>query len=141
MQPGLFRFNMLNLGAQLTLDRDLISLNASVSDQTSVGSGFAGSNSSSTTISAQWTHELRPHLSLITSLSYSLQSFTSGANGDSTMIAGGVTLQYQMTESLTGRMRYTYFERHTPAGAFPSTFANQLNFTQNLVIVGISKQF
>lgn len=141
VQPGLFRFNLLSLGAQVTLDRDLISLNGYWSEQTSLGSGVTSPASTAKTLSAQWTHELRPDLSLITFLSYTLQSTTGLTSGDSTMISAGATLQYQMTESLTGRLRYSYFERHTPAGAFPTTALNQLNFTQNLVIVGISKQF
>lgn len=138
VQPGLFRFNVLTVGAQLTLDRDLLSLNGSISEQSTLGTGAVGTNSTARTVTAQWTHELRQDLSLITFLSYSLQT---AVGGDSTMISGGVTLQYQMTESLTGRARYSYFERHTAAGAFPTALANQLNFTQNLVIVGISKQF
>ncbi len=137
VQPGLFRYDTLNFTTTTNLDRDQITLNLSWSQQSSVAGTVTTGTSQALTGSVQWVHELRPDLSLNTLVSYTSQQ--GGGFGNSQTLAASIGLQYLMTDSVTGRLRYSHFERNS--SNVPATFYNQYNFSQNLVIVGVTKQF
>lgn len=137
VQPGLYRFNTLNATLTTNLDRDQILLNFNWSEQSSVAGTITTGTSQALGGSVQWIHELRPDLLLTTVFSYTAQQ--GGGFGNSQTIAGSVGLQYQMTETVIGRLRYSHFGRNSQ-NISPALY-NQYNFSQNLVVLSISKQF
>lgn len=140
-QPGLFRFDVLSLSAQSSFVRDVVTLGVVSSTQSAAnGSNTTSPTTTARTMSATWTRELRPDLTLNTQFSYTTQS-SSSASGSSRTITGSIGLNYLMTETLVGRLRYSHFTRQTDNATPTTTTFNRLNFSQNLITVGISKQF
>lgn len=137
VEPGLYRYNTLNANLTANLDRDQILLNVNWTQQESVAGTVTNGTTQGLGGSVQWIHQLRPDLTLTTLVSYTSQQGTS--YGNSQTIGASVGLQYLITETLTGRLRYSYFGRNTQNVS--STFYNQYNFSQNLVVLSISKQF
>jgi len=137
LQPGVFRFNTVDLNVQTTLDRDILSLGLIYSVQTSTGGGVTTANSSTVkTVTSQWVHQLRPDLLSIASISYSQQNFANGGGilgGRNTTIAGAAALQYTISDTLNASLRYAYYGRNGGATA--------QNIYQNLLILSITKQF
>ena len=135
VQPGVFRFKTLNMNLATTLDRDLISATVVLSSQTATGGSAATSTSSDTrTLSLQWTHQLEPTLTWSTSASHSQIVSNGGAlAGTTTTTIASTGLQQSFSDTLSGSLRYSFIKR---------SGANQLlNLTQNMIILGISKQF
>jgi len=140
-QPGLFRYDTFSLSAQSSFARDVVSLGLIMSTQSAPnGSNTTSPTATARTVTASWTRELRPDLTLSTQFSFTTQA-TSGVSGSSRTIAGSVGLNYLMTETLVGRLRYSHFTRETDNATVVSSTSNRLNFSQNLITVGISKQF
>jgi uncharacterized protein (PEP-CTERM system associated) len=134
VQPGLYRFSTLEVGTQTLLDRDMISFAFTWSHQTATGNTAASNSSDVKTVSAQWVRQLWPDLTWSSMLSYSDQSATAALGGTgSTSIAGSAMLQYIISETVTGSLRYSFFERSGGAAIY--------SMYQNLVIVGITKTF
>lgn len=135
---NLYRTKTFTGTASLSLDRDVIVASVSVSDQqllaTSVaGAGTAGSTSA-TTGQATWTHELRSSLTSIVSGTYTTQqSQSSFVPGTQTTINANLILQYQINPTLTATAQYAYYDRSSPISA--------LSFTQNVILLGVSKTF
>lgn len=130
--PGLYRFNTLTTNLTTTLDRDRIIISFTYATQTASGTGTPSANSSSTkTASIQWLHELQPDLSLSTYAAYTLGGFNTSGNKPS--YAASAALQYTFTDTLSGVLRYSYFDR--------SSVTPNLTMHQNLLILGITKQF
>ena len=140
LQPGLFRYDTFNLTAQTNLDRDFLTLALISTTQRSPNSTPTSAATTSRTISGSWVHELRPDLSLNTVLSYTTQT-TSGSSAVGKTIAASVGLNYLITDSLTGRIRYSYFSRQAGAATAINPAFSRLSFSQNLFTVGITKQF
>jgi uncharacterized protein (PEP-CTERM system associated) len=138
-QPGLFRYDTLNLGAQTSLDRDLFTVALTTTSQRPVSGTLTSATTSAQTLSLTWTHNLRPDLSLNSILSFTRQS-TSGSASVGRTVAGSVGLNYLITDSLTGRIRYSYSSRSN-SGAVLNPAFDRTNFAQNLFTVGITKQF
>jgi len=135
VDPGLYRFDTFTAGVNTTLERDQINLNLTWTTQTATGGGTPTANSgTSKTASIQWIRQLRPDLSLSTYVGYSLNSGGGVAqSGNSPSLAVSASLQYIFTDTLSGVVRYSYFDR---ASTTPG-----LTMYQNLFIVGVTKQF
>jgi hypothetical protein len=135
VQSGVFRTDTLTMGSQTTLDRDILSLNIYLSKQTQVGA-LGSAVSSSNTVNLQWTHELRPDLTISSVIAYSRLDQASGTvlnPGDSWSMAASVAVQYQISDTVGARLRYAFFDRQSDVAAF--------SVYQNLLIVGIAKTF
>lgn len=142
LQPGLFRYDTFTAGAQTGFARDQLALTVIMSKQSAPnGSNTVSPTTVARTLTASWTHELRPDLSLNALLGYTTQQVP-GSSGSSTTLSGSVGLTYLMTDTLTGRLRYSHFSRQSASGVLLTSAAfNRLNFTQNMVTVTMSKQF
>lgn len=135
VQNGVFRTDTLTLGSQTTLARDILSANLFLTKQSQVG-GFRSSASTSKTASLQWTHQLRPDLTLSSVIAYTQQDQGLGTvlnPGNSTSAAASVALHYQISDTLGASMRYSFFDRHSAVAAY--------SVYQNLFILGLTKTF
>ncbi|HVC62141.1 MAG TPA: hypothetical protein VND19_17475 [Acetobacteraceae bacterium] len=131
LAPSVFHYRTFDLNVQTILDRDIISLGAVVSEQTSVGRGTQSAlDTKSATL--QWQRDLRPDLSLTSYAAYTTQS-QSGGGGFLQSLVIGATLNYILTDTLTAHLRYIFNDRNA------SSVTNRMY--QNLVVVGITKQF
>ncbi len=139
LQPGVFRYDTLTMNIQTTLDRDILSLGAVNTTQSSPTGGTGQPATTARTVTGSWSRELRPDLSLNTTMSYTTQT-VSGTSGTSRSMSGSVGLTYLMTDTLTGRIRYAHFTRGSGSGTVTPAFS-RLNFSQNLFTVGVTKQF
>jgi len=137
VQTGVFRTTTLSVGTQTTLDRDVISINLGMSHQTSSSSTNA-SSADTKSVTLSWLHDLRPDQSLTATLAYSLQDQSTGAvtafnPGNNTSIAASLAWQWQISDTLTGSLRYSFFDRQSAVSAY--------DIYQNMLILGISKRF
>ncbi len=137
---NLYRTKTFTGSATLLLDRDLLSASVSQYDQTvlAVTAGTpAGINngSSSSGLSGQvsWTHELSSVLSSIADLYYGTQQNFNGTSGDQKSFSAHMTLQYQLSQTLTLSGQYGYYQRDSPV--------QLLNFNQHLALIGFNKTF
>jgi hypothetical protein len=135
-QDGLFRTDTLTIGTNTALDRDIISFNLLLTKQTSSGTDVTATNSK--TFNAAWVHQMRPDMTFSTALSLGFQDQTAGIlNGaappNSTSIAASAAWQYQISETLSASLRYSFLARQSPVTAY--------SFYQNMLILGISKTF
>ncbi len=135
VDPGLYRFDTFTAGVNTTLERDQFTFNLTWTTQTSTGGGTpTGNSGTSKTASVQWVRQLRPDLSLSAYAGYTLTNGGSaGQTGNAPSIAASAALQYTFTETLSGVVRYSYFDRTSTTPG--------LTMNQNLVIVGVTKQF
>ncbi len=142
-QSGLFRTKNFSASASTVLDRDFFSLAVQLTQSTTVATNSAtinpsnpftppvGSTTSGYTGYFTWTHQFNEDLSWSTNLSYGTSKTSSSGNFQS--IGAITSLQYALSESVNTFARYAYFDRL-------SDIPGQTIY-QNLVIVGISKQF
>lgn len=145
LAPTVFHFRTFNLSVQTVRDRDIISLSAVVSEQTTTGAGVPGTVSSkSATI--QWQHELGPDLLLSMYTGYTTQSQSGGQVCFGTLVATclnnggwlhslvfGANLNYILTDTLSAHVRFLFSDRNS------SVATNRMY--QNLIVAGITKQF
>lgn len=137
VQTGIFKTTTLSAGTQTTLDRDILSLNLSMSHQTSTGTA-ASSSADTKSVSLGWLHEMRPDMTVSATVSYALQDQSSGLTnalnpGNNTSIAANLAWQWQISDTLTGSVRYSFFERQSPVSAY--------QLYENMLILGVSKRF
>lgn len=142
-QSGLFRTKNFSASASTVLDRDFFSLAVQLTQSTTVATNSAtinpsnpftppvGSTTSGYTGYFTWTHQFNEDLSWSTNLSYGTSKTSSSGNFQS--IGAITSLQYALSEFVNTFARYAYFDRL-------SDIPGQTIY-QNLVIVGISKQF
>jgi uncharacterized protein (PEP-CTERM system associated) len=135
-QDGIFRTTTLTLAGQTTLDRDIVSIDWLLARQTSA-SGNTSSNAESKTASVSWLHQMRPDMTVSAAVSYAIQDQSvavSFANpGNNTSIVASLAWQWQISDTLTGSVRYSFFERQSQAAVY--------DLYQNMLILGISKRF
>ncbi len=85
---------------------------------------------------ASWLHQMRPDMTISAAFAYSQQSQAAfgglNANNSSSLVAS-LAWQYQISDTVSANVRYSYLER--------SSATTVLDFTQNMLIVGISKTF
>ena len=85
---------------------------------------------------ATWTHQIREDLTLGSSAAFS-KSRTSGS-GDEQSWAVSVGAQYLLSETLAATASYSFFDRLVST----QTQSTQgQSYYQNLVLVGLNKQF
>ncbi len=142
LQSGLYRSKTFTMTATTNLDRDQISLSLQLSQSTTVAQSSAtttpsvlnppvGSTSTGNTGFLTWIHQFNEDLSLNSSVSYSTSKVPGTGNLNS--IGVSTSLQYALSETLATFMRYGYFDQ------ISSTPGQSVY--QNLVLVGITKQF
>jgi uncharacterized protein (PEP-CTERM system associated) len=136
LQDGVFRTTTLTVGGTTTLDRDTITLNLLLATQTS--SGGTSSSAQDKTFTGSWLHQMRPDMTVSAAASYAIQDqttgFTSFANpGNNTSIAASLAWQWQISDTVTTSVRYSFFERTSPVTSF--------DIYDNMLIVGLSKHF
>ena len=90
-----------------------------------------GQSSNAKTASLSWAHAFSEALSMVCSASYSTAQQSS--TGTLNSVGANVSLQYAINETWVTNVRYAYFDR---VSATPGQ-----SIYQNLIIVGISKQF
>ena len=137
VQAGVFRTDTLTVGSQTLLERDIISLNFLFAKQTSSG-GINAVSSQTKTASVSWVHQMRPDVTVSGAVSYAIQDQTAGAisfanPGDNTSLAASLAWQWQISDTLSTSLRYSFFRRQTTVTAF--------ELYQNALILGISKHF
>ena len=137
---NLYRTSTLSGSATLALDRDIVSVSISQYDQTLLATApgsptGAGNGNSSNGYSGQanWTHQLSSLWTSITSLYYGTQQSFNGSSGNQNTFSAHLTLQYQVTETLTLSGQYGYYQRDSPV--LP------LNFNQHVALIGFTKTF
>jgi hypothetical protein len=137
VEDGIFRTTTLTLGSQTTLDRDIFSINLLLAQQTSA-SGSTSSSSESKTASVNWLHQMRPDMTVSAAISYAIQDQAAGvistANpGNNTSIVASLAWQWQISDTLSGSVRYSFLERQSQVAVY--------DLYQNMLILGISKRF
>ena len=149
VQAGLFQFKAFTASASTVLDRDRFSVSLQVSQTTTIAAPpsnaitpfnipapAVGSTSQGETVYATWTHQIREDLTLGSAAAFS-KSRTSGS-GDEQSWAVSVGAQYLLSETLAATASYSFFDRL----ASTQTQSTQgQSFYQNLVLVGLNKQF
>jgi hypothetical protein len=134
---GVFRTDTLTIGSSTLLDRDILSINLLWTKQTTVGS-VNSSSSESKTANVSWLHQLSPDVTLSAAVAYAIQTQTTGFTsifnpGNNTSIAASVAAQWQLSDTLSASVRYSFFDRNSADAAF--------GLLENIIIVGISKHF
>jgi len=137
VQDGVFRTTTLSVGTQTVLDRDTFSINLLMAKQASTSATNA-STATSKSLSAGWTHQMRPDMTLSGSFSYALQDQTTGAitasnPGNNTTVTASLGWQWQISDTLGASLRYSFLDRQSPIALF--------QIYQNMLILGISKTF
>ena len=135
VQEGLFRTDSLDFGAQTAWDRDVFTVNLGLSKQTTQGVG-PSTTSQAKTFSGTWVHQMQPDMTLNALLAYSIQDqggFVGLNSGESTSLITSVAWQWQLSDTLTTSLRYSFFERQARTAAF--------SLYQNMLILGVSKTF
>jgi hypothetical protein len=140
VQDGVFRTDTLTVGSETSLERDIVALNVTLAKQTLTGTGAAvaggGRSTTSKTAGATWLHEMRPDMIVSAAASYSLQeqgAATGGSPGNLTSFVGSLAWRWQISDTVSTSMRYSFFERQSAVNTF--------NIYQNLLILGLSKAF
>ena len=159
IQNGVFKVRRLSLNALLLQDRDTFSIGLTYEDRTNLTntpSAFtntivpAGQSSTSIFSTATWQHDLAPNLNSTLGVQYGITNNTQqflGANGGSqSTFSVTAALTRQLTETLSGSLRYTFVSqtggRGTNAGfSNASAFGNTGSYTENAVFVGLRKSF
>jgi uncharacterized protein (PEP-CTERM system associated) len=148
-QSGLYRIKSFTAGASTVFDRDQVSIYVQVSQTTTLAaapvnavipSGIiappVGSTNNARTVYATWTHQISDDLLLSTSGSFSINHYTT--TGSQQSLAIGVGMSYLISQTLAARLSYAFFDRLVPT---QGTTVNNQSYYQNLVLVGLTKQF
>jgi uncharacterized protein (PEP-CTERM system associated) len=133
VQAGVFETKTFTLTATTTYDRDQFSLSAqeeSSSPSSSVP-GTTAASSRATVGSLSWTRQIHDDLTLYATASYSTANFT--GTGTQNSIGLATTLQYLISETVTGTLRYAFYDQRS---ATPGQ-----NVYQNLLLIGVTKRF
>lgn len=126
-------------GINTTLNRDLISIGVSGSDQTAIASttGIPSGPSRSIAANIVWTHQISEAAttSLYVGGGEQKQSFLvpGGNNATDTFYGGLATYRYAFTPTFSGLLQYGYFRRDSELSV--------RKFSQNVALVGVTKQF
>jgi uncharacterized protein (PEP-CTERM system associated) len=136
---NLYQTKTFTGGATVSLDRDQITLQASWQDRKIMATTnrFGASSSSGYSALVGWTHQLNPDTVSNLYFSYGRQNgnqFFAGLGGEvEDTYAVQAAVRHNFTETLSGIAQYTYTDR---VANIPG-----LSFTQNVFLLGLSKQF
>lgn len=128
---GVFRFNYLSFNATTFLDRDEFALTVAHSEETQIGRGTSGASNGVWTGTLFWTRQFTADLVGSATASYSLGSPIAGEQSNSLLTS--LSLQYILSETVSTFVRYSFYDRQSKIAG--------LSFYQDLVLVGITKQF
>jgi hypothetical protein len=136
VQDGVYRTDELNFGSRTTFERDIIAFGLLLAKQTNTQSTAASSSSRS--VNATWLHQMRPNMTASAAISFAIQDHTIGNavsfnSGKSTSVVASLAWQYQISDTLSANVRYSFLEQQSPIALY-SVF-------QNMLILGISKTF
>jgi hypothetical protein len=134
VQAGLFRTDTFTLGSTTSLDRDIISFNLLLTKQSTTST--VTTTATSKGFGASWLHQMRPDMLLSAAIYVSTQGQTTfnGINpGDSTSLAATIGWQYQISDTLSASVRYSFIERSSSTAFY--------DMYQNMLILGISRTF
>ncbi|MBV9249021.1 MAG: hypothetical protein JO227_07245 [Acetobacteraceae bacterium] len=143
--PGLFRYRTLSGDITTVRDRDTYSLAAYLTEQTAAGTTTPsgpvtlgslttpGSSNKATSVTLSYTRELTPDLGFNAAITGSWLDLKGQLSTKTWSVNATAGLQYAFSETLAGILRYSFFESG-------SSLAGQ-SIYQNLVIVGLTKQF
>ena len=136
---NLYQTKTFTGGATLSLDRDQITLQATWQDRQIVATTnqFGASSSSGLSGLVGWTHQLNPDTFSNLYFSYGRQNGNQffagfGAEVEDTY-AAQAAIKHNFTPTLSGIVQYTFTDR---VANIPG-----LSFTQNVFLLGLSKQF
>ncbi len=135
LQDGLFRTDMFDFGMQTAQDRDIFTFDFAVSKQTTQSFGV-NSSVQADTLTTTWVHQMRPDMTLNAAISYSIQNQSAGAGlfpGNSTSLVSTLAWQWQLSSTVSGSVRYSFFEQQASVALF--------SVYQNMLIFGLSKTF
>lgn len=143
-QAGLYQIRSLGFSASTVLDRDQFVLTVQSSHTTTIAQAPpgtfnpfgipappVGSTSNAVTVTGSWAHQFSEALTMSTTGSYTSSHISSFGNQQS--LVASIAMQYLLSETLSAIARYSYFDRNSPGVG--------QTFTQNLFLVGLSKQF
>jgi uncharacterized protein (PEP-CTERM system associated) len=136
---NLYQTKTFTGGATVSLDRDQFTLQASWQDRKIMATTnrFGASSSSGYSALVGWTHQLNPDTVSNLYFSYGRQNgnqFFAGLGGEvEDTYAVQAAVRHNFTETLSGIAQYTYTDR---VANIPG-----LSFTQNVFLLGLSKQF
>jgi hypothetical protein len=144
VQSGLFRTRTGMLSVNTLLDRDQFSVSVQYRQTRTIATAPpgevlipgvtappVGSTSEAVTTSLSWLHQISEELLMSSTAQYTAGQIST--TGHQQVVAASVAIQYTISESLAATMRYTFLDRIASAPG--------QSFYQNLVLVGISKQF
>jgi uncharacterized protein (PEP-CTERM system associated) len=144
VQAGVFRTKSLLMSGTTALDRDQFSLSlqfwqstalATVNNNVTLPTGViappVGTTTNATTGYATWVHQFSEDWTMSGVVSYG--TFRQNNSGNQHSVGATVATQYLITQTLAATARYAFFDRI-------STTPGQ-SYYQNLVLVGLSKQF
>ncbi|MBV8867794.1 MAG: outer membrane beta-barrel protein [Acetobacteraceae bacterium] len=136
-QDALFRNRTLSLTATTLLgERDSVALSLQHQQQTPIGSvnpAERGVGEDGTTLGASWTHQLSELTSLGASASYTRITYQVVPTVQESVIGATVGASHRLSETVTTFARYALLDR-------ASGYAGR-SFTDNVVLIGIRKQF
>ena len=154
-QSGLFRTKSFTASVNTTLDRDQFGLSLQISQSTTlalaplgsvvivnVPTAPVGSTSTAKSIYGTWLHQISDDLTLSSSASFSSSHF-GGSSGNQQSWAVSIGMQYLISQTLAATASYSFFDYLTSAQnilIFNRSGQNQ-SYYQNLVLVGLTKQF
>ncbi|HEY0183727.1 MAG TPA: hypothetical protein VGC09_13050 [Rhodopila sp.] len=138
VEDGVFRTTTLTVGSQTTLDRDIISVTFQSAKQTNTGTNVNASSNETKSAGVSWLHQMRPDMTASAAISYAVQDqsngFVSAFNpGNNTSIAMTLAWQWQISDTVSTSVRYSFFERQSAVTIY--------DMYQNMLILGISKRF
>jgi uncharacterized protein (PEP-CTERM system associated) len=155
-QSGLFRTKSFTASINTALDRDLFGVSLQVSQSTTlsapplgsvvvvnVPTAPVGSTSNSKSIYGTWTHQISEDLTLSSTASFSTSHIGGSSGGNQQSWAINIGMQYLITQTLAATVSYSFFDYLTSAQniLFRNRSQQNQSFYQNLVIVGLTKQF
>jgi len=144
VQAGLFRVKAFTLNVTTTLDRDQFAAWLQLSNNTTeatvpaselqfnITSPPVGSTTQAKTLYASWTHQIRDDLTLGSVASFNTSRVSNGV-GNQHSIAASIGMQYLISQTLAATASYSFYD-------LISSTSTQ-SYYQNLVLVGLTKQF
>ena len=164
VQNGVYQVKRFSATGLLLQDRDSYSLTVTSEDRTTTTTTPsllnntlipAGTNSTSTSASLSWQHDLAPNMSTTTSVQYAVtnntQQLLSNASSQQRTLSLTAALSRQFTETLSGSIRYTFTDQSGgQAGTLQFNSGNGFNsglsvnrgsYSENLLLVGLRKSF
>jgi hypothetical protein len=144
IQAGVFRTKSLTANLSTILDRDQLSFSVQFAQTTTVATvqnpanlptgvtvSPVGATNNATTGYATWVHQINDDLAMSTAVAYGTNHMSGSGNQQS--VAASIAVQYMFSQTLAASARYSFYDRI-------STTPGQ-SYYQNLVLVGLSKQF